>query len=346
MMATTRWKRCGKAVFISCCIIAALCAAVVAQNDPEPAFTVQVGSIKDAAFSPDGDRLAVAGLNGGVRLYNTETWELVWETLLHDNALVPAVCFPPDGSVVAASIAGETTIVFLDVATGEETKRFTLLGDKKTFLEVGDMVFSPDGTLLACSSGGYGQVKIIDAATGKAVGKPIVIIHPVGIWSPHSAFSPDGQLLASGCPGNEVIVIDVESQEEVANLGTFGIKNLNDLAFSPDGTLLAAGGSDATRLLLWDTATWSKTYLPVGKIYTAGSLGGSLSFSPDGQLLAAGNKELQIWNVETRELLSSHAIYRRGYDWVEFTPDGSQLAILGARKTSVTLWEIGVLLGE
>ena len=66
------------------------------------------------------------------------------------------------------------------------------------------------------------------------------------------AFSPNGQILASGSWDNTIILWDVATAESVKILRGHTDRVLS-VAFSPDGRTLASGSDDQT-IRLWDVA--------------------------------------------------------------------------------------------
>ena len=73
-------------------------------------------------------------------------------------------------------------------------------------------------------------------------------------WS--VAFSPDGQLLASGAMTGAVTLWDVASGRELRTLSGHS-SDVFSVAFSPDGHMLASGSGDGT-VRLWDPSSGSE----------------------------------------------------------------------------------------
>jgi WD40 repeat protein len=190
------------------------------------------------------------------------------------------------------------------------------------------------------------------------------------------AFSPDGELLATGDASGEIRLWQVADGKQLLTCkGHSGW--VRSVAFSPDGTILASASSDQT-IRLWEVSSgqcfnelrqhssWvrSVAFSPDGTTLASGSgdntiklwdvqtgecrktLEGhdnwvwSVTFSPDGQQLASGSedKTLKVWDAHTGECLQTLAGHTLWIRSVAFSPDGTALASGGGDNT-VKLWD-------
>ncbi len=102
------------------------------------------GKVKNVAYSPDGNTIAVAA-GIGIWLYDLQTYQEL-SLLTGHSGSVDSVAFSPNGQTLASGSLDET-IRLWDVATGEHKK--TLQGHADW---VRSVVFSPDGQTLASGS--------------------------------------------------------------------------------------------------------------------------------------------------------------------------------------------------
>ena len=157
--------------------------------------------VETVAFSRDGRRLASAGWDRSVKVWDVATGQEI-RTLLGHTSNVYGVAFSPDGRLLAT--AGLDGAVRLwDVGTHRPIGT-PLTGHTDHVLAVD---FSPDGTLLASASFD-GTVRLWDPHTGQPIGRPLAGRARNVL---EVAFSPDGTRLAG-----DLMIISVADEEEAS----------------------------------------------------------------------------------------------------------------------------------
>ena len=184
-----------------------------------------------AAFSPDGARLASAGVNGAL-VWDARTGRKLL-TLAGHKDWVSSIAFSPDGSHIATSSFDGTAILW-DAATGK--KIFLLTGFSDTVRQV---AFSPDGKRLA-AAGLQGILKIWDVASGRELFT--LTSHTGPVFS--VAFSQDGKYFATSSGDKTARLWDAATGKET--LLVRAPDELTGVAISPDGSQLAVASRDGT----------------------------------------------------------------------------------------------------
>lgn len=147
------------------------------------------------------------------------------------------------------------------------------------------------------------------------------------------AFSPDGQLVASGSDEHSIRLWDVRTGKLLRTL-TGHADRVYSVVFSPDGQLLASGSKDTT-VKLWDVRTGRELLTLTGHSvrYCEGFWLYSVAFSPEGQILASSDDQaIRLWDVQTGKLLRT---FPEGSHSITFSPDGQIIA-----SDSGKLWDI------
>jgi WD40 repeat protein len=323
-------------------------------------FNGHTTSVFDAAYSPDGTRIASAGEDGKVMIWDPWTGAI--------NRILPGrkgidqrLAFSPDGSRLAVACQDDIVILW-DPETGEKVHTLAPHGG------VVGMGYSPDGARLVTIGRVDGDLRrgstvhVWDARTGLEItqlpgltndysrvsfspdGTRIVLVRGDGlkVWDATTytlirdfdpstalghdieavrvAFSPDGRRAAAATLNRGVVVWDLETFEPRRLEGH--TSNVLGVAFSPDGTRLASAGLDGT-VRVWDAATGEQVLSLKG--HTNGVL--SVAYSPDGShLVTAGHdRKVMVWDANTDpEALTIRGAWGR----VALSPDGSQLTSL------------------
>lgn len=233
------------------------------------------------------------------------------------------VLFSPDGSLFAAvTFSTEKAIVFRDALSGETRGVVDIKGGVRY------AGYSPDSKLLAVSLATGPAVGLLDAKTGEVLAR--MAGHEFSIN--RVAFSPDGNLIASGGDDEVVRIWKVSSRKEEMSLENAG--RVWGLAFTPDSKVLAAGSGDAIKL--WDMTGGKQ--LAEFEHESADVL--CVDFSPDGKTLAAGRDgTIDIWDVTSRKLSATLQGHTKLVYGVAFSPKDKLLAS-GSLDGSVKVWDL------
>ncbi len=289
---------------------------------------VMGGSDRAVAFSPDGQRFAVA-TGAGIWLYDAQTYREILLLTGH-TGVVRAVAFSSDGKTLASG-ARDRTIKLWNLETGDVT---TCIGHRGG---VESVAFSLDGKMIV-SGAEDSTVELWDTETGQNLATFTGHAPRVRVFS--VAFSPDGKTVASGAEDNTIKLWDIETKQNIVTL-TGHKKVIFSVAFSPDGKILASGSGDDT-VKLWHVETGQNlhTFRHLERVF-------SVAFSPDGKLVAGGSYlGIKLWDIETGEDLS---VLEGGIKIIAgsiaFSPDGATLVSasadrFGGTRGTVTLWDV------
>jgi WD40 repeat protein len=166
------------------------------------------------------------------------------------TARISSLAFTGSGELLAsADDEGNLNLWAVDEeGTIEHLSRMPRSGTE----EIRPVVFSPTDPLLAAASDD-GRVRVWDVSDPRdpsLVGEPLVQ-HEYQVVDA-LAFSPDGELLASGGQDQQIVLSEVQwdgehDQDTITRVGgtLYHTNSIFALAFSPDGETLAAGDADA-----------------------------------------------------------------------------------------------------
>jgi WD40 repeat protein/basic membrane lipoprotein Med (substrate-binding protein (PBP1-ABC) superfamily) len=265
------------------------------------------------AFSPNGQTLATAGIEGTVKLWKlpsdpvTEFAGRPALTLQGKGSPVYAVAFSPECASRPNATAEQCGP---RLATGNHNLTAevwdTATGQRQLTLQVGYPVhavaFSPDGQYLATGDEGA-QVVLWELAAGRQA--RTLLGHEAWVWD--ASFGPGGQELATAGADGRAGVWDVATGEPRLWLdGHTGW--LAGVRFTADGRRLVTAGSDGS-VRLWDATNGQELLVLPGE---PGRALYSLAVSPDGvpggvpavpRLAAGDDRAVHIYALNLADLL-------------------------------------------
>ena|GEM_PF-3430520 len=291
-----------------------------------------------AAFSADGERVAMVDDQGAVRVWNTATGRMFARArplsgIVGGASARRALAMSSDGRCVAWSV-GDTRIHLYDVASRQ--LRPALTGHTEP---VAELVFSPDGTRVA--SGAVMDeplIRVWDVERGEALLELPALgasFTPGAFGAPCPSFGfigPGARLawLDGGALRTRDLATGAATSLSVGEVHAHGA-----LSASRDGTQVMAREGHALRTWNLDTGepdpARASHFQPVRTV----------AVSPDGALVATSDDAgcVRIWDVAWGQGIGE-ILLRSAHRCMRFSPDGRWLAV-GTAEGQIHLWSRG-----
>ena len=214
----------------------------------QPAGVVPASPVTAVRFSPDSQKLALAG-GTTLRILAVGAKSPVRTLSVKLEQVFDVAWKPPQNGQVGETLAvaggrpaQSGAVEFLDPDSGQSIARSPDFGDLVYGID-----FSPDGRYLAAASGD-GRIGIIEVQTGKQLATleghsgPVLCV----------AWSPDGSRLASGSADRAIRIWNAKTWKEEQALTNHN-GDVQSVVFTPDSKSLYSASSDAT-VRIWDPA--------------------------------------------------------------------------------------------
>jgi WD40 repeat protein/serine/threonine protein kinase len=277
------------------------------------------GSAPVAVFSPDNQRVASAGDDATVRLWERSTGTLL-RILIGHTAPVRVLAWSPDGTRLAS--AGDDYRVHIwDPDRGRLIN--TLPGHERRILA---LAWAPDGKVLA-SGGDDHTVRLWEMPSGQDLRTFKGHNGPVA----NIAWDRTGQKLLS-VNGNRFL-----HWEKSAGKILDEVKDVKLWAWPDGNDTLVYVKHKGEDVQVWELATGKPRSLPVPVLQD--EIGWCLGLSRDGKTLATRSKDsMTFWDAQNGKLLRTGK--SQGYTGLTFSPDGKYLACQASYLHGIDLWSV------
>lgn len=317
----------GKIILYLMCCIVFICNPLLLLSQITLKFIKeQEKAIISTIFSPDSKNIACLSADKTIKIYNTQTSELI--KVLNDKG-EGEVCinYSPDGKNIISGCWDKSLKIW-------DTEKGILIRKMSGHLQAARSVsYNRDGQFIA-SAGWDDVIKIWYAPTGVNLRN----------FKGHTQcirdieFSPKGNYIASSGYDLELKVWNISDGSLIFSkkVADFPVEAI---CYSPDGKYIATAGLENS-IKIWNSENGN--LIKVLKGHTEAVY--SISYSPDGKYLVSGgdDKIIKIWKIEQGISIFDLKGHKLGIRTVNFSPDGKYI-VSGAIDKEMRVWDASFL---
>lgn len=263
-------------------------------------------SVIGVAFTPDSDTLISAARNGEIRFWDVQAGEI--KQTIQTNTQLNDISLAGDGSVLAV-VGEDANVHVFDVASGQQIQ--TLGPNPNPALAV---TVNAKGTRVAADNGM--EIQIWDIASGSLVQTltnycedetkttEVACEKADEDWLGHQkqitalAFSPDGQLLASGSADTTIIFWSLEEGKvKWPSIGHWA--GVTAMVFNPDGQTMLSGGDD-NKIRTWRVTGGKSTAIFEGHLSAVNGV--AFGWAPEMILSGGADGTVRAWETANQKV--------------------------------------------
>ena len=325
-------------------------------------ITGHIGGIQQLAFSDTGETLISAN--------SFASTELGWRTQLrhwemNDSRQLSSDFFEIEGIIAISPHFRTCVLIDKDGNIGLWNIETKSIQNNITEYKLDELnykfTFSSDGKMVAASDTENRNLHLWKITNSSTTIQPWKTLVGHLYWVRKIAFSLDGKMLACDDGSKTIPLWNLVTDEILFTFTEHG-DHTKAISISPDGNTLTAGTEEA--IYLWNIATGKQINICIPDVLAASMI---LHFSPDSKILISacggtihefapgevrrpdggmttkfssiqGGGTFQLWDVQTGELLSTHAGHKNFVKTMAFSKDGKTLAT-GSWDGTILLWD-------